>query len=285
MGNNKVMLIQTSASFRDKNEMIENIRDVLDKREEKVDLICFPELFSSNINLINLDNIAEKDDGETISFLKEVAKKKKAYIAGGFLEKDDDKYYNSAVLLDRNGNKILKHRKVVPNEFENSYLSSGDTVDVVETEFGKVGLIIGNDLNSLEVSNQLAKKEVDIIIYLTQVPYEYSCVIEEVAISRVMDMPIYMLITSNAGTSNISRINFKGITSILCNAFLNSDSILQDRNKYILNKIDSENVGVLYDTINIDKFKEEKEFSNKIIFHKEISERINKSEKGEKCNV
>ena len=61
------MLFQTSASFRDKNEMIEYIRDILEKKKKKVDLICFPELFSSNIYVYTTTGeVIELPNGSTV---------------------------------------------------------------------------------------------------------------------------------------------------------------------------------------------------------------------------
>ena len=69
-------------------------------------------------------------------------------IAIGFDEKDGDRLYDSAILVDRTGKLLWKHRKinVLPWLMTPPY-SQGDPseINVVETEFGRIAFLICAD--------------------------------------------------------------------------------------------------------------------------------------------
>jgi predicted amidohydrolase len=67
------------------------------------------------------------------------------------LEVAESGVYNSAVLLDRNGKIILKHRKIE----EKPPFVNGDTVSSVDTELGRLGLLICGDLFNGDVIREL----------------------------------------------------------------------------------------------------------------------------------
>lgn len=280
MSSINVALFQTPASFVSKEDMLDKVETmILNNNERKVDLFCFPELFSSNVNLVNLDNTAETENGQTYQRLSKIAKDRKAFIVAGILEKEGCQYYNTALLINDNGEFIGKHRKIALNEFESNYLDKGSEVNTFDTKIGRMGILIGNDLNSLEISNRLAIADVDIIVCLTQAPYEFSCVVENVALARAMDIPTYLLLSSNVGTSNISRLEFKGVTSVLYNNIVDEDLANRKAEDFVISKMDPEQIGILNEIIDIEKYKEHKEYAGNLIMHKEISDTLGSFQK------
>lgn len=265
-------LVQTEANIISKEKTLEEIEQYfLVNKDIKYDLICFPELFASKINLGNLDDVAEKEDGYTFVFLSELAKERNSYVVGGILEKEDDNYFNTALFIDNRGCLLGKHRKICLNEFENLFLEPGQEIGLFDTSIGKIGIAVGNDINALGLCNNYAVQEADILICITQVPFEYSFAIKTVALSRVVDIPTYLLIASICGTSNVSRINFTGMTAVLYNSNLLEDKIACEDEDYILKKMDENNIGILEVKIDTDKLRSERADSTTKINHKYIN--------------
>ncbi len=98
--------------------------------------------------------------GKYTDFLSSLAKELKVWISAGCLEKDNDKTYNSAVIIDRNGNIVLKHRKFNTLPKLTSHLydpGSAEDIKVTDTEFGRIGLTICADNHNIEYPLRVAE--------------------------------------------------------------------------------------------------------------------------------
>jgi predicted amidohydrolase len=67
------------------------------------------------------------------------------FVCSGLTEKDGDQVYNAAVILDRHGNLLSKHRKLNELEIGHPFYAQGNQLGVVHTELGSLGLMICAD--------------------------------------------------------------------------------------------------------------------------------------------
>ena len=104
--------------------------------------------------------------GEIVNRVSELAKENLVYVILGLLEPYKNCVYNSALLINREGEVILKHRKFQePMKF-----CTGNTVRTAKTEFGKLAIIICGDLYNKRIAKWIKKKKPDYLF----VPMEYS---------------------------------------------------------------------------------------------------------------
>jgi len=105
-------------------------------------------------------------DGLTCKFLSEQARKHQLYICSGLIEKAGNKVYNSAVIINPQGELILLHRKINELDIGHPYYALGDRLNVCETEFGTLGLIICADANTKgsELTRSLGYMGADVIL-------------------------------------------------------------------------------------------------------------------------
>jgi len=98
--------------------------------------------------------------------MSERAEAESIYIAVGFVEREGDHLYNSAVLIDPLGNIVLHHRKINELDFAKELYSTGSEVFTADTEFGTVGLMICADALSEtdQVIERLIAKGADVIL-------------------------------------------------------------------------------------------------------------------------
>jgi len=110
--------------------------------------------------------------------LAALARKYSLMIAIGLDEKDGGRLYDSAILMDKTGKLLWKHRKlnVLPELMEPPY-STGtrDDIGVVETEFGRIGVIICADTFVDEYAQKVASLKPDLML----VPYGWAAKVEE----------------------------------------------------------------------------------------------------------
>jgi len=105
--------------------------------------------------------------GPYSDFFCEKAKSLGIYICVGLTEKiDENRRYNTALLIDDNGDIILKYHKINLLEVEFPFYEVGNTLNVVDTPFGKIGLNIcaDNYADSLTIGHTLARMGAQIIL-------------------------------------------------------------------------------------------------------------------------
>lgn len=83
--------------------------------------------------------------GTAYETLAKAAKKNRVYVCAGIIEKDDDRIYNSAVIISPEGKLLLKHRKINELDIAHDLYCQGDRVNVCQTELGTLGLLICAD--------------------------------------------------------------------------------------------------------------------------------------------
>jgi predicted amidohydrolase len=102
---------------------------------------------------------AQPIPGEHSSQLVSAAREYKIWVAGGLVERDGDRLFNTAVLVSPNGETALKHRKVNELALAHDLYSLGTGIAVADTELGRVGLAIcaDNYPDSPEISGALGR--------------------------------------------------------------------------------------------------------------------------------
>lgn len=93
------------------------------------------------------------------------------YICIGLAEKEGDKLYDSAILVDNKGNVLLKHRKihVLPDWMSPGY-TAGIKIETAATEFGRIGLLICADTFKEDILEEMARQQPDLLL----VPYGWA---------------------------------------------------------------------------------------------------------------
>jgi predicted amidohydrolase len=140
-------------------------------KKENVDVIVFPE--SSILGWENPEAFqhACPIPGKDSEFLCSLAIKYKMHICIGLDEKDGEKLYDSAIIIDDNGKILLKHRKInVLPELMNPPYSVGNGVQTVKTRFGIVGLMICADSFMDDLIQSIKNQKPDFVL----IPYGWA---------------------------------------------------------------------------------------------------------------
>lgn len=78
-------------------------------------------------------------------FLSSIAKENNVYLFGASTVLGNGKIYDRAFLFDRTGNLVAIHNKIVLTPIEEKELTAGKTLEVFNTEFGKMSLLVCKD--------------------------------------------------------------------------------------------------------------------------------------------
>jgi predicted amidohydrolase len=104
--------------------------------------------------------------GMTFNVLAEAAKKNNIYVCAGIVEKDGEKIYNTAVLINNQGKLLIKHRKLNELDIAHNLYAQGDRLNVCNTRFGTIGIHICADAfaKDMILSRALGYMGADIIL-------------------------------------------------------------------------------------------------------------------------
>ena len=105
----------------------------------------------------------ESIPGDVTERLSELAQKNKMAIVAGIAERDGGRLYNSAVLIDRRGRVLLKHRKINELEIGLRLYGRGESLATAEFEGRRVALTICADSWVPEITDALYRMGARII--------------------------------------------------------------------------------------------------------------------------
>ncbi|ADU30582.1 carbon-nitrogen hydrolase family protein [Evansella cellulosilytica] len=78
----------------------------------------------------------------------DIAKELNIHVVVGLTERCGNHLYNTAIMISNVGEIILKHRKINELDFALDVYSVGDRTNVIDTEFGRIGLAVCADLRA-----------------------------------------------------------------------------------------------------------------------------------------
>ena len=84
-------------------------------------------------------------DGAPFRRIAAAAARHGVFVCAGLTERDGDRVYNCAVLIDRGGSLLLRHRKLNELDIAHDLYAQGDRLNVAHTELGTIGVMICAD--------------------------------------------------------------------------------------------------------------------------------------------
>ncbi|MBI5468677.1 MAG: acyltransferase [Deltaproteobacteria bacterium] len=151
--------------------------------QEGARIVALPQLFNTRWFAHSIDSAnfsaSEREDGPTVSLMRETAAKRGVVIIAPIFEEDKGGYYNTAFVLGVNGEIIGKYRKVhvpqIPLWEERAYFKPGNLgFPVFDTPFGKIGVQLCWDIFFPEGFRALALKGAEMVFAPTASAFEHS---------------------------------------------------------------------------------------------------------------
>ncbi|MDP8242920.1 MAG: carbon-nitrogen hydrolase family protein [Candidatus Hinthialibacter antarcticus] len=144
---------------------------IQEAKASNAEIICFPE--TAILGWVNSDahERAFPIPGDDSNRLCQLAKHYSIYICIGLAEKNGADLHDSAILIDDQGSILLKHRKMnILSELMTPSYQPGTDIKVVDTKFGRIGLLICADSFIEENLQRMAKLKPNLVL----VPYGWA---------------------------------------------------------------------------------------------------------------
>ena len=240
----------------DKN--LKQIQFIIEKMvtEQNSELIVFPELALTG-TATPVEN-AQSIDGQAISTLVALAMQFRVWLVIGFAEVENNKYFNSQVLLGPEGI-IGCYRQIHLSAEMQSWAEPGHAFKYYDIPAGRVGLLLGQDTLLPESGRILALKGCDIIACSANISSGFtgshpgSTITQNYPIPTGTDPLHWHLFRTRAGENNVwlafantlsdSKGGFSGIFGPETFSFPRQEQVLFQQADCISQKIDTAAVG------------------------------------------
>ncbi|PKP22494.1 MAG: acyltransferase [Bacteroidetes bacterium HGW-Bacteroidetes-21] len=193
----KIGYVQNAPVFGAKEKNFDEIRILL--KDVKADLLVLPELFATGYTFCSKEEsreLAEPANGITADFMKEMSIHTGASIVAGFAELDNDKVYNSLIIVS--GNKVIDtYRKIHLFNKEKLWFSPGDKpLKVHEIKGVKIGAMICFDWIFPEVARTLALQGMQVLAHPSNLVMPYC---QAAMVTRCLENRIFAVTANRIG--------------------------------------------------------------------------------------
>ena len=163
----KIAICQVLVEGGEPERNLERAQKMIEKAAmQGCDLAILPETLDLAWTHPSVFDEAEVIPGLRSDFFSNLAIIHNMWICVGLTEKKGSSIFNTAILIDRMGEIQLKHHKINLLEVEFPFYKMGTKLEVVETEFGRIGVNIcaDNYVDALCLGHSLARMGAQLIL-------------------------------------------------------------------------------------------------------------------------
>ena len=204
-----ITLLQTDLRWEDKAANLQMLEYKIGSINERTEIVVLPEMFSTGFSM-QTDLLAEKMDGETIEWMRRVAKERKIILCGSIIINEDENYFNRLIWMLPNGEYgFYDKRHLFAYAGEDNYFSPGNKRFIASAKGWKINLLICYDLRfpvwarQTSPSNSLSKgeggSEYDVLIYVANWPERRSHAWKTLLCARAIENQCYVIGVNRVG--------------------------------------------------------------------------------------
>ncbi|HSU29057.1 MAG TPA: amidohydrolase [Chitinophagaceae bacterium] len=200
MSNLTLTLIQTDLHWEDKAANLKMLEEKILAIKSTTEIIVLPEMFSTGFSM-RAKELAEKMDGETITWMKKLAAKKKMILTGSLIISENGKFYNRLVWMLPNGEYGYydkRHRFAYAGE--NEHYTAGTKRLITSVNGWKIQVLVCYDLRFPVWSRQNGPLlEFDAIIYVANWPEKRIQAWKTLLQARAIENQCYVIGVNRVG--------------------------------------------------------------------------------------
>jgi predicted amidohydrolase len=225
-----ISLIQANLHWEDVDANLNHFDKLISVIKE-IDLILLPEMFNTSF-CPKSNHLSESMNGKSVSWMKEISKKKKCVIAGSLMINEEGKVYNRLVWISKDGQiSTYDKRHLFSLIEEERHISKGDKRLIVELEGWKICPLICYDLRFPVFSRN--NGDYDLLIYLANWPIKRIDAWDTLLKARSIENQCFTIGVNRVGEDG-NGIPFNGYTKVfdafgkeLLSAKENMEEVLQ----------------------------------------------------------
>lgn len=197
MTNLTISLVQYDITWEDKYANRRKIENLI-QQIESTDMIVLPEMFSTGFSM-NVESMAEPMDGQTVVWLKKIAKEKDVVICGSIIIQENNQYFNRLLFVEPDG-KINSYdkRHLFTMGNEQKYYTPGEKQLIVEFKGFRILPLVCYDLRFPVWSRN--RGNFDLMIYVANWPAPRQKAWKTLLRARAIENQSYLVAVNRTGT-------------------------------------------------------------------------------------
>lgn len=199
-----ISILQMSSVVGDVCQNIKKVKYLIETElSPETDVLVLPEVWTVGWSCSEFQASVEKSDF-ALKFLSETAKIYSINIIGGSLiTRQNEKFYNSCPVFDRNGKFKTSYSKMHLYSYygcdEDKYITPGDSPVLVELDGVKFGLTVCYDIRFPEIYRSYAKSGADVLVNCAAWGSKKPIPWEMMTKSRAIENQCYMIALTQSG--------------------------------------------------------------------------------------
>ena len=203
----KATLCQLSPRWEDRHANMQRIDHLLHRSAPDTDLILLPELFSTGFTMA-VGSLAETMEEGTVAWMRDVAVRHEAVVAGSIIIRESGKTYNRLVVMGPDGPiAVYDKRHLFRMGKENEHYSMGSERPVVKLGEWRICPLVCYDLRFPVWSRN--RNEYDLLIYVANWPAARRDVWTTLLKARAIENSSYVIGVNRVGSDG-SGITHEG---------------------------------------------------------------------------
>lgn len=166
-------------------------------------LVVLPEIWTPGYFAFDSYGESARDSGRIRESLAAMAKKHGIHLHGGsFVEEHDGELHNTSVLFDPRGEAVGEYRKIHLFGYgsrEPEVLSPGETSTVVDTDLGKLGMVVCYDLRYPELFREMVDADAEMVLVASAWPHPRVDAWSTLNRSRAIEGQIHVIAANGVG--------------------------------------------------------------------------------------
>jgi len=195
----KIAFYQGFIPWEDTTTALERWTTRLNGNVPPAQLLLLPEMFSTGFSM-KVEILAESMQGPSVTWMQEHALKRKVYIAGTLMIKEDHKYFNRLIMVNPSGEIIATYdkRHLFSPGNENQHFTPGTEPCIIEVEGWKIACFICYDLR-FPVWSRNKNLTYDAAIYLANWPEKRISHWRALLLARAIENQAYVVGVNRTG--------------------------------------------------------------------------------------
>lgn len=197
----KVCAVQMASLAGDVGSNLQKAKEIVTKaKSQGAELVLLPELFDVGYDLEVVKHL-NYDTNATLNFLKDLCQCLEIYMIAGVYENTAEGKFNTAYVIDNQGNEISKYRKnkLFCLSIEKEIFTPGEELCVVEIKGIRFGLMICYDIRFPELGRKYIDAGCEALAIVSAFPFPRLEHWKTLLKARAIENQLYVVASNRVG--------------------------------------------------------------------------------------